>query len=141
MAETAGAIDGTLVKLWKNTVAIANLTASGVTLGTTIIDVSSKDSAGWEENIAGRKNWSMDCESVTEFDTSVGTGSTSMQDILTDQIAGTSWTLVIGSGTTGDPKLSGTARIESFSWTNPDNDKSTFTVSFKGTGALALSTF
>lgn len=141
MAETAGIINGTLVKLWNNTVPIANLTANEVTVGANIIDVSSKSSGEWAENIAGRKNWSMSCESVMEFDTSVGTSEESMQDILTDMIAGTAWSIVFGTGTAGDPKLSGSARISNFAWTSPDDDKSTFTVDFTGTGALTLATF
>jgi predicted secreted protein len=141
MAETAGQINGTLVKLFNGTVGVANLMANEVTIGSTIIDVSSKSSAGWEENIAGRKNWSMTCESVTEFDTSVGTSEESMQDIIADQIAGTAWSVVMGTGTVGDPKLSGSARIANFTWTNPDNEKSTFSVDFTGTGALTLDLF
>jgi hypothetical protein len=65
----------------------------------------------------------------------------SLQDILTDLIAGTSWSVVIGTGTTGDLKLSGTAYISNVSGSNPDNDKSTFTCDFQGTGVLTVGTF
>ena len=145
MAETAGAINGTLVFLSKDVAGtaknVANLIANSITVGSNVIDVSSKSSGSWAENIDGRKNWSMSCESVVEFDTSVGAGETSMQDTLTDQIAGTAWSVVFGSGVTGDPKLSGTARIANFTWDNPDDDKSTFSIELKGSGALTLGTF
>jgi predicted secreted protein len=141
MAETAAPINGTLVKLWKGTVPVANLVANSVSIGKTIIDVSSKSSATWAESIQGRLNWSMSAESITEFDTSVGTTETSMQDLLTDHIASTTWSIVFGTGVSGDPKLSGTALIGNFEWSNPDDDKSTFSVDFTGTGALTLGTF
>lgn len=141
MAETAGPIDGTLVKLYNGTVPVANLIATNIKVGKKMIDVSSKDSAGWDEFIGGRANWTMDCESVLEYDTSVGTAGESIKEILDDLIAGTSWTAVIGSGTSGDMKLSGAAFIMDVSISHPDNDKSTFSVSLQGTGALTVGTF
>lgn len=141
MAETTGPINGTLIKLYKGTVPIANLLSNDFDFNMTIIDVTSKSSGAANENITGRYNWKCSFESVTEFDGSVGTSETSFQDILTDALAGTSWTVVMGTGTTGDPKLTGTARLENVKLTAPDNDKSTFTGSLVGTGALTLTTF
>lgn len=141
MAETTGPINGTLIKLYKGTVPIANLISNDFNIDMTIIDVSSKSSGAANENITGRYSWGCGFESITEFDGSVGTTEISWQDILTDIIAGTSWTVVIGSGVTGDPKLTGTARISATNLSAPDNDKSTFSSDLQGTGALTVTTF
>lgn len=141
MAETTGPLNGTGIKLYKGTVPVANLLSNDFNFDMTIIDVSSKSSGAAAENITGRYSWSCSAESVNENDGSVGTTEVSFQDIMTDALAGTSWTVVIGSGTTGDPKLTGTARLANVKLTAPDNDKSTFTVDITGTGALTLSTF
>ena len=141
MAETAGPLNGTLIKLFKGTVPFANLISNDWSIDKTMINVSSKSSSGADEFIAGRYTWTCSAESITEYDTSVGTTEMSLQDMITDLLAGTSWSVVIGTGTTGDMKLSGTAYISSAKGSNPDNDKSTFTVDLQGTGALALSTF
>jgi hypothetical protein len=141
MAETTGPINGTLVKLYKGTIPFANLISNDWTIDKTTINVSSKSSSGAEEFIAGRYTWSCSAESILEYDGSVGTTEISLQDILTDLLAGTAWSVVIGTGTTGDLKLSGSAYLKNAKASHPDNDKSTFTVELQGTGALTPSTF
>jgi predicted secreted protein len=145
MAETSGQIKGTGVLLSKDVAgtakAVANLMANSFTVGKNVIDVSSKSSGEWAEFLQGRKNWTMTCESITEYDTSVGAGETSMQDVLTDHLANTTWTVVFGSGVVGDPKITGTVIISNFTWDNPDDDKSTFSVDLQGTGAATQSVF
>ena len=145
MAETSGPINGTLIMLYKNVSGtnkpIANLISNDFNVQKTLINVSSKDSAGADENITGRYSWSCSAESITEMNTSVGTSAISLQTIISDAIAGTSWSVVIGSGVTGDLKLSGTAYLANVKLTNPDNDKSTFTCDLTGTGALTVGTF
>jgi predicted secreted protein len=145
MAETPGAINGTLIKLYKDVAGtlkpIANLVSDDFNIDKTMIEVTSKSSGAGSEFITGRYTWSCSAESITEYDTSVGSGEMSLQDILTDLLAGTSWSVVIGTGTTGDLKLSGTAYISNVAGSNPDNDKSTFTCDFQGTGVLTVGTF
>jgi hypothetical protein len=138
---TTGPVSGTLVKLFKGTVPFANLISNDWSIDKTMINVSSKSSSGWDEFIVGRGSWTVSCESITEYDTSVGTSEMSLEDILTDLMAGTSWSIVVGTGVSGDMKLSGAAFIKSAKGTNPDNDKSTFTVELQPTGAPTLSTF
>lgn len=145
MAETAGALNGSLIKLYKDVTGtlkpIANLVSNDWTIDKTMIDVSSKDSAGASEFIAGRYTWTCSAEGILEYDTSVGSSATSIKDILDDCLAGTSWTVVIGTGTSGDMKLSGSAYISNVSGANPDNDKATFTCDIQGSGALTVGTF
>lgn len=145
MAETAGAINGTLIKVYKDVTGtlkpIANLISNDISIDMTIIDVSSKSSSGAAENITGRYSWSGSAEGIVEYDTSVGTSDISLQDIIADLLAGTSWTCVIGTGVTGDQKLTGTTRLANVKMSAPDNDKATFTCDFTGTGALTQTTF
>jgi predicted secreted protein len=65
----------------------------------------------------------------------------SLQDILADEIAGTSWSIVIGTGVVGDMKLSGAAYLQNVSISAPYNEKSTFTCDLQGTGALTVGVF
>jgi hypothetical protein len=141
MAETSGPINGTLVKLYKGTVPFANLISNDWNLDKTMINVSSKSSSAADEFIVGRYGWTASAESITEYDTSVGTTEISLQDILTDLLAGTAWSVVVGTGTIGDLKLSGSAYIKSAKGSNPDNDKSTFSIELQGTGALTVGVF
>lgn len=145
MAETAGAINGTLIKLYKDVSGalkpVANLVSNDFNLDKTMIDVTSKSSAGAKEFIVGDYTWTCSAESITEFDTSVGSGEISLQDILADEIAGTSWSIVIGTGVVGDMKLSGAAYLQNVSISAPYNDKSTFTCDLQGTGALTVGLF
>ncbi len=145
MAETSGPINGTLIKLFKDVTGtnkpIANLISNDINIDKTMINVSSKSSSGADEFITGRYTWTCSAESITEFDTSVGTSDMSLQDIITDILAGTAWSVVIGTGTTGDMKLSGSVYLSNVKATAPDNDKSTFTCDMQGTGALTLGTF
>ena len=138
---TTGPINGTLIKLYKGTIPFANLISNDFSIDKTIIDVSSKSSSGFNEKIVGRVSWTCSAESISEWDTSVGTTEMSLEDIITDLLAGTSWSVVYGTGVTGDMKLSGAAFIKSAKISSPDNDKSTFTVELEGTGAVTLGTF
>jgi len=105
-----------------------------------MIDVTSKDSAGWKEFITGEKGYTLSIEGIFEEDGSVGAGALSWKDVITDLTAGTSVTIVMTSNVSGDLKLSGAAFFSNLNLSAPNNDKATFTATIQGTGALTVGT-
>ena len=57
---TVGKVDGTDVLLYIDSVAVAHSTSCTVSLDIDMIDATTKDSAGWKENLEGNKGWTME---------------------------------------------------------------------------------
>jgi predicted secreted protein len=60
-------INGTKVKILVGGVAISNLTNVKMSIGANMIDVTTKDSAGWKEVLPGLKNASMSGDAIVDF--------------------------------------------------------------------------
>lgn len=105
---------------------------SGATLnrGTNIIEVTSKDAGGWEESVAGVRNWSIDCDGfLVESDAAL--------DALEQAwLNGNSFTakIALPSGKT----YAGNVLIEDFPNEFPQDDAVSFSLSLKGTGVLSI---
>jgi len=126
------AITGTggAVKLGANK--IAELSNWSLDLGADDIDVTSFDSQGWKEYLAGLKEWSGSIEG------NLKTGDTNGQKaILQAWLAGTTltFTFEVSSGVT----FQGSAFVKP-SIEVPVDDKATFSCDITGTGALTLPT-
>ncbi|MCS0827384.1 phage tail protein [Cytobacillus firmus] len=105
---------------------------SGATLNraTNLIEVTSKDAGGWEESVAGVKNWSIDCEGfLVESDTALDALEQAWLNgaVLEVEIA-------LPSG----KKYSGNTLIEDFPNEFPQDDAVSFSLSLKGTGVLNI---
>jgi predicted secreted protein len=105
-----------------------------------MIDVTSKDSAGAQEFIAGEYGYTLNVEAIFEDDSSVGASQQSFKDLATDLLAGTLLTIVMSSNVTGDEKYTGSAFFTSLSLSAPNNDKATWTGTLQGSGALTIGT-
>jgi TP901-1 family phage major tail protein len=105
---------------------------SGATLnrGTSLIEVTSKDSDGWEESVAGIKNFSVDCEGFLVMD------DEALDYLEGAWLNGTSITaqIALPSG----KKYSGSVLIEDFPTEFPQDDAVSFSLSLKGTGVLTI---
>lgn len=105
---------------------------SGATLnrGTNIIDVTSKDAGGWEESVAGVKNWSIDCDGfLVESDAALK----ALEDAW---VAGSK--LKVEIALPSGKKYSGDILIEDFPHDFPQDDAVSFSLSLKGTGVLTI---
>jgi len=97
--------------------------------GSEVIDVTSKISGGWKENMAGFKEWSIDCDGIVVFDdtaftaleTAFNAGEEVAIQVAVDEVA----------------TYSGSALITDFPIEAPYDDAATYAVSLTGTGALA----
>ena len=117
----------------------AYATTSSISFSNSLIDVTTKDSDSWEEMISGRKSFTLSADGVADFDDVTNTQSTEQFSDLA--IAGTSVGFTFQRPSTGLSSgdlegWSGSAFIESFDISGPTDDKVTYTVSLKGTGAL-----
>jgi predicted secreted protein len=141
---TTGPVNGTLISIYKDVSGtlkkIANATSNSLDISKDMIDVTSKDSAGAKEFIAGEYGYTLNVEAIFEDDSSVGAGQVSYKDLVTDLLAGTLLTIVMTSNVTGDEKYTGSAFFSSLSLSAPNNDKATWTGTLQGSGALTLGT-
>lgn len=141
---TTGPVNGTLISIYKDVSGslkkIANATSHSFDVSKDMIDVTSKDSAGAKEFIAGEYGYTLNVEAIFEDDASVGASQQSFKDLATDLLAGTLLTIVISTNVTGDEKYTGSAFFTSLSLTAPNNDKATWTGTLQGSGALTIGT-
>jgi predicted secreted protein len=141
---TTGPVNGTLISIYKDVAGslkkIANATSNSIDISKDMIDVTSKDSAGAKEFLAGEYGYTLNVEAIFEDDNSVGASQISYKDLVTDLLAGTLLTIVMSSNVTGDEKYTGSAFFMSLSLSAPNNDKATWTGTLQGSGALTLGT-
>lgn len=149
MAASTGYTNGTLIGMFSETTVggvttskkFANARTNDFELTTDMIDASNKDSAGWKEFIAGLHSATLSCDGVMEEDGSVGSAEESPEDLLSKAIAKNPITVVMGSGISGDLKLTMSALFSSFSLSSPNNDVATFSVKLQITGEVTVSKF
>lgn len=105
---------------------------SGATLnrGTNLIEVTSKDAGGWEESVAGVRNYSLECEGF------LVEGDSALDALEAAWINGSimAVSLALPSGKI----YSGNVLIEDFPNEFPQDDAVSFSLSLKGTGPLTI---
>lgn len=92
------------------------------------IDVTNKVNGGWKENVAGFKEWSVDCDGLYVVD-DAGYAALEAAFNTSDEVE-----LKIASGSL---VYVGKAIITDFPIEAPYDDIATYSISFTGTGALA----
>lgn len=97
--------------------------------GASSIDVTDKDSGGWEESLAGIKNWAI------SFDAFLleGADDPGFLQLEADYEAGNVQNFRI---TTPNHTYTGNALVEGLSFTGPLTDASSISFTLKGTAAL-----
>lgn len=123
-----------LLRIGANTI-IGGQSAS-LSISRQLIETNSKDSE-WKQRLPGRISWNASGEFLNDLDDVNG-----QQAIRAAIYAATTLTLNItkASNVTGDRSFSGTVHVENVSETAPDNEAARFSVSFRGTGALTVTT-
>ena len=144
MAATDGQINGTELRVYAGGTLIAYSTSATLNINHSTRSTSSKDSGGWDENMEGMRNWDVSCDALYAWLTPGAgpIGNNTLSDLIETYIATrTSLELTFGVTTsdTGDTKYVGNAWMTSASLSAPQEDTSTFSVSFQGTGSLVQS--
>jgi len=109
---------------------VAELSSWSLDLGADDVDVTSFDSNGWKEYLAGLKEWSGSIEGNLKTDDTNG-----QKAILAAWLAGTklTFTFEVSTGVTfqGDALVKPSIEV-------PVDDKASFSCDITGTGALSL---
>jgi len=136
---TDGVINGTKFAVYAGTTKVAYATSASITMNHNLRDTSTKDSAGWRDQLEGQRDWEVSVEGMLIFTNLDGTAITglTMNELYTSYIATRdSFTLKFSTEVSGDIKWSGTAFLTSLSADTPNEDSSTWSGSFSGSGAL-----
>ena len=137
MAASTTPIDGTLMKLYKGSTAIALLKSNEMDITIDKLVTSNKDGAGWETHLRGLKSGSFSFDG-NFIETGASTNIT-WDELLTDAIAGTQLTIAMTTSIVGDSKWTGTCTLSNLKLTSPFNDIVTFSGQLDLTGALTAS--
>jgi len=140
---TNGVINGTKFGVYAAGTKIAYATSASISMNHNLRDTSTKDSAGWREQLEGQRDWEVSVEGMLLFvDSSGGAiAGLTMNELFTSYIATrTEVTVKFSTEITGDVEWSGQAFLTSLSADAPNEDSSTWSGSFSGTGALAQAT-
>ena len=136
---TNGVINGTKFGVYAAGTKIAYATSASISMNHNLRDTSTKDSAGWREQLEGQRDWEVSVEGMLLFvDSSGGAiAGLTMNELFTSYIATrTEVTVKFSTEITGDVEWSGQAFLTSLSADTPNEDSSTWSASFSGSGAL-----
>jgi len=140
---TDGVINGTKFGVYNGGTKIAFATSASISINHNLRDTSTKDSGGWREQLEGQRDFEISVEGMlifTNLDGSAITGST-INELYSSYIATrTVFQIKFSTEVTGDIKWEGQAFMTSISIDTPNEDSSTVSASFSGTGALTQGT-
>lgn len=104
-------------------------------------DITTKDSAGWRELLEGLRSYEISIAGLLAYDDSLSvyTSSTGIDTVLR---ARTSQTWILGTGVSGDVKLSGAGYWTSLEVGSPDAESNcTYSATLQGSGQYYVGTF
>ena len=127
---TSGKQNGTLLYITRDATQITHLTEVSSDFNMALIAATTKDSAGWEEHLAGLRGMTMTFSAA--YDQGAAEGHV---DLLAEITGRTSATYVLTTGVVGDSKITITGFTTNISQTAGTEDLRTFTGSFTATGA------
>ncbi len=134
MAITAGTISGNAVLVYVDGVAIGCTTGGTLTGTNNQIETTCKDDDGAVTFTPGSRDWNIQVEGNTKLDAPVGLPALAELFMSKDTV-----TVRMATGNTvDDPYFEGEAFISAFTWTNPVNAASTYSVTFSPRGPLYL---
>lgn len=113
---------------------IGRCTSASLSVSMETRDTTTKDSAGWQENLEGLKSWSVSGDGLVTY--SVGTDEDGPNDLFTLLSNRTKVKIKFGSTTTDELDYTGDAFLVSYEQEAGVEDNVTYSFSFTGTGAL-----
>jgi len=147
---TTSVFNGTSLVVLIGTEVIAFATSCSLSIAIDAPDASTKQSLGWADEIGGQKSWSLTTDGLATVVPGAVATYISTTELSNLAIARTAVTVkfttvnndTVGGVTpvTGDTIYSGSAFIESVDMTADMENPVTYSVSFKGTGALTIAT-
>ena len=139
---TTGVINGTKFGVYAGGTKIGYATSASLSINHNLRDTSTKDSGGWRDQLEGQRDFEVSVEGMVIFATASGAISDlTVDELYTSYIASrTEFELKFSTEVSGDYKWTGNAFMTSLSMDTPNEDSSTFSASFSGTGPLTQAT-
>jgi len=147
---TTSVFNGTSLVVLIGTEVIGFATSCSLSLAIDAPDASTKQSLGWADEIGGQRSWSLTTDGLATVVPGTVATYVTTAELNALAIARTAVTVkfttvdnsTVGGVTpvTGDVIYSGSAFIESVDMTADMENPVTYSVSFKGTGALTIGT-
>jgi predicted secreted protein len=147
---TTSVFNGTSLVVLIGTEVIGFATSCSLSLAIDAPDASTKQSLGWADEIGGQRSWSLTTDGLATVVPGTVATYVTTAELNALAIARTAVTVkfttvdnsTVGGVTpvTGDVIYSGSAFIESVDMTADMENPVTYSVSFKGTGVLAIAT-
>lgn len=134
MAVTAGTISGNGVLVYLDGTAIGCTTGGTLTITNNQVETTCKDNDGAVTYAAGSQDWNIQVDGNTKLDAPVGLQALAELAMSKETVT----VRMATANTVDDPYFEGDAFVSSFSWTNPVNAPSTYSVTFSPRGALSL---
>ena len=131
MAQTVGPVNGADLLVYVGGSLIAHATSCSLDLSMATRDISTKSSAGWSAKGAGQRNWSVSGDGLYAFDATYGFSE--LMALITNR---TSVTLKVATVDPLNDRYTGTAFLTSLSMSAPNEDNTTYSFTFEGSGAL-----
>ena len=132
MAKSPGVINGSDFLLYIDASHPIGLSTSGsVALTSDMRDISNKDTVGWAAYLPGIKKWTASCEALTAFDKTYN-----YFYLMNLQIQKTLISFSLKTSNADNEVISGTVYINSIQLNAPNEQNTTFSISFQGTGQL-----
>jgi len=140
---TDGVINGTKFGVYVAGTKVAYASSASISMNHNLRDTSTKDSGGWRDQLEGQRDWEVSVEGMlifTNLDGTAVTGLTANELYSSYIYARTQFELKFSTDVTGDIKWTGQAFLTSLSADTPNEDSSTWSGSFSGTGELVQAT-
>jgi len=128
MAKVTGIDFLVYTKIGETPTLIGGQRGASLSLTTDAVDVTAKDSDGWEENIPHIRHWSIDFDGLLIEDDA---GLTALESAY---MSGTQ--LIVEFSTPGGSKYTGTATLTDFSYDTPYDAEATYSGTLQGSGPL-----
>ena len=113
---------------------IGRATSASLSVSMETRDITTKDSAGWQENLEGLKNWSLSGDGLVTY--SISGEYETPDELFTILSNRTAIDVKFGSMTTGEIDYSGKAYLVSYEQEAGVEENVTYSFSITGTGVL-----
>jgi TP901-1 family phage major tail protein len=135
---TTGIVNATNLKLYFGTTLVAHATSAQLSMNVEMMGATTKDSAGWEESLPGRKSWSLSGDFLFAFSAS---SNKVFNDVFAAIESKTKLAIVFGTFVSGDTHYSGNCYVESAELSAGVEDNATYSLTLRGTGAISKGTY
>jgi len=113
---------------------VGRATSASLSVSMETRDITTKDSAGWQENLEGLKNWSLSGDGLVTY--SISGEYETPDELFTILSNRTAIDVKFGSMTTGEIDYSGKAYLVSYEQEAGVEENVTYSFSITGTGVL-----